>query len=159
MSGEVDYYEQVPADLAPILAKAPGVKIETLDPIGSQGMMRFNHLVAPTNNMLVRRAIMRATSQKDVLAAAIGNPEYYRECKSIYPCGSPLESNAGTDLVFQPPDLDRGQEASLEVAGYKGEKTVRTSPSPGCRRSCRCRGTPCRRPARRRWRSGCPKAA
>ena len=78
ISGEVDYYEQVPADLAPILAKAPGVKIETLDPIGSQGMMRFNHLVAPTNNPLVRRAIMRAVNQKDVLAAAIGNPEYYQ---------------------------------------------------------------------------------
>ena len=97
MSGEVDYYEQVPADLAPILAKAPGVKIETLDPIGSQGMMRFNHLVAPTNNPLVRRAIMRAINQKDVLAAAIGNPEYYRECASIYPCGSPFETNAGTE--------------------------------------------------------------
>src|SRR5204863_331615 len=100
MSGEVDYYEQVPADLAPVLAKAPGVKIETLDPIGSQGMMRFNHLVAPTNNPLVRRAIMRAVSQKEVLAAAIGNPEYYRECTSIYPCGSPLESKAGIELAF-----------------------------------------------------------
>jgi len=127
MSGEIDYYEQVPADLAPILAKAPGVKIETLDPIGSQGMMRFNHLVAPTNNMLVRRAIMRATSQKDVLAAAIGNTEYYRECKSIYPCGSPLETNAGTDLVF-PPNLEEAKKL-LKEAGYKGEKTVILQPS------------------------------
>jgi peptide/nickel transport system substrate-binding protein len=127
MSGEVDYYEQVPADLAPILAKAPGVKIETLDPIGSQGMMRFNHLVAPTNNELVRRAVMRAVSQKDVLAAAIGNPEYYKECKSIYPCGSPLETNAGTELVF-PPDLNEAKKL-LKEAGYKGEKTVILQPS------------------------------
>ena len=126
-AGEVDWYEQVPADLAPILAKAPGVKIETLDPIGSQGMMRFNHLVAPTNNMLVRRAIMRATGQKDVLAAAIGNTEYYRECKSIYPCGSPLETNAGTDLVF-PPSLDEAKKL-LKEAGYEGEKTVILQPS------------------------------
>jgi peptide/nickel transport system substrate-binding protein len=127
MSGEVDYYEQVPADLAPILAKAPGVKIETLDPIGSQGMMRFNHLVTPTNNPLVRRAIMRAVSQKDVLAAAIGNPEYYRECTSIYPCGSPLETKAGADLVF-PTSLDEAKKL-LKEAGYKGEKTVILQPS------------------------------
>ena len=127
MSGEVDYYEQVPADLAPMLAKAPGVKIETLDPIGSQGMMRFNHLVAPTNNPLVRRAIMRAISQKDVLAAAIGNPEYYKECASIYPCGSPFESNAGTNLV-SPPSLAEAKKLLTE-AGYKGEKTVILQPS------------------------------
>ena len=126
MSGEVDYYEQVPADLAPILAKAPGVKIETLDPIGSQGMMRFNHLVAPTNNPLVRRAIMRAVSQKDVLAAAIGNPEYYKECASIYPCGSPFETNAGTELV-SPPSIAEAKKLLAE-AGYKGEKTVILQP-------------------------------
>ena len=114
MSGEVDYYEQVPADLAPMLAKAPGVKIETLDPIGSQGMMRFNHLVAPTNNPLVRRAIMRAVNQKDVLAAAIGNPEYYKECTSIYPCGSPFETNAGTELAFADRHR-RGEEAARGV--------------------------------------------
>ena len=127
MSGEVDYYEQVPADLAPMLAKAPGVKIETLDPIGSQGMMRFNHLVAPTNNPLVRRAIMRAMNQKDVLAAAIGNPEYYRECNSIYPCGSPFETNAGANLVT-PPNIAEAKKLLAE-AGYKGEKTVILQPS------------------------------
>jgi len=127
MSGEVDYYEQVPADLAPILAKAPGVKIETLDPIGSQGMMRFNPLVAPTNNPLVRRAIMRAVSQKDVLAAAIGNPEYYRECASFFPCGTPMESKAGLDLIV-PPNKDEAKKL-LKESGYKGEKTVSLQPS------------------------------
>jgi peptide/nickel transport system substrate-binding protein len=127
MSGEVDYYEQVPADLAVVLAKAPGVKIETLDPIGSQGMMRFNHMVAPTNNPLVRRAIMRAISQKEVLAAAIGNPDYYKECTSIYPCGSPLETNAGTEFAF-PTNREEAKKL-LKESGYNGEKTVILQPS------------------------------
>jgi peptide/nickel transport system substrate-binding protein len=127
ISGEVDYYEQVPGDLAPILEKAPGVKIEVLDPIGSQGMMRFNHLVAPTNNPLVRRAIMRAVDQKEALAAAVGNPQYYRECESIYPCGSPLESKAATDLVF-PRNLDEARKL-LKESGYKGEKVVILQPT------------------------------
>ena len=99
MSGEVDFYEQVPADFAPILAKAPGVKIETLDPIGSQGMMRFNHLLAPTNNPLARRAIIpRSTSR--TRSRPRRQPGILQGCTSIYPCGSPLESKAGTELAF-----------------------------------------------------------
>lgn len=127
MSGEVDYYEQVPGDLAPILAKAPGVKIEVLDPIGAQGMMRFNHLAKPTDNVLVRRAIMQAISQRDVLAAAIGNPEYYKICEPYFPCGSPLESNAGIDLI-RPTSLDKAKQ-TLKQSGYNGEKVVILQPS------------------------------
>jgi peptide/nickel transport system substrate-binding protein len=127
MSGEVDYYEQVPGDLAPILAKAPGVKVEVLDPIGSQGMMRFNHLVAPTNNMMVRRAIEQAIDQKEILAAAVGNPQYYRECESFFPCGTPLESKAGLDLI-RPSSIDKAK-ATLKASGYNGEKVVIMQPT------------------------------
>jgi peptide/nickel transport system substrate-binding protein len=127
MSGEIDYYEQVPGDLAPILGRAPGVKIEVLDPIGSQGMMRFNHMVAPTNNMLVRRAINRALNQKELLAAAVGNPEYYKQCESLFPCGTPLASESGVDLI-RPPSKDDAKKL-LSEAGYKGEKLVIMQPT------------------------------
>ena len=127
MSGEIDYYEQVPPDLAPILAKAPGVKIEVLDPIGSQGMMRFNSMVAPTNNILVRRAINRALNQKEILAAAVGNPQYYRECESLFPCGTPMESKAGLDLI-RPSSKDEAKKL-LQESGYKGEKVVIMQPT------------------------------
>ncbi|MCC7346656.1 MAG: ABC transporter substrate-binding protein [Variibacter sp.] len=127
MSGEVDYYEQVPGDLAPILSRAPGVKIEVLDPIGSQGMMRFNHLVAPTNNMLVRRAISMALSQKELLAAAVGNPEYYKECESFFPCGTPMAGDAGLEFI-RPTNKEKAK-ALLKEAGYKGEKVVVMQPT------------------------------
>ncbi|MBX6424906.1 MAG: ABC transporter substrate-binding protein [Variibacter sp.] len=127
MSGEVDYYEQVPGDLAPMLARAPGVKIEVLDPIGSQGMLRFNHLVAPTNNPLVRRAIAQALSQKEILAAAVGNPQYYKECESLFPCGTPLESKAGLDLI-RPASKEKAKE-TLKKSGYNGEKVVIMQPT------------------------------
>lgn len=126
MSGEVDYYEQVPGDLAPILAKSPGVKIDILDPIGSQGMMRFNHMVAPTNNVKVRRALLHAVSQKEVLAAAIGNPELYKECFSYFPCGTPMASDAGTEMTKY--DLGLAKKL-LKESGYKGEKTVIMQPT------------------------------
>jgi peptide/nickel transport system substrate-binding protein len=127
MSGEVDYYEQVPGDLAPLLARAPGVKIEVLDPLGSQGMMRFNHIAAPTNNPMVRRAIMRAVDQKQALAAAIGNPDLYKECFSFFPCGTPMASDAGTDM-YQPPNLAEAKKM-LQESGYKGEKCVIMQPT------------------------------
>jgi peptide/nickel transport system substrate-binding protein len=127
LSGEVDYYEQVPGDLAPIIAKSPNVKIEVLDPIGSQGMMRFNHLVAPTNNAMVRRALMRALNQKESLAAAVGNPEYYKECTSVFPCGTPLATTAGTDLIY-PANLDAARKL-LKESGYNGERTVILQPT------------------------------
>ena len=36
-------------------------------------------------------------SQKEFLDANVGNPDYYKECKSVFPCGSPLESTKGWD--------------------------------------------------------------
>src|SRR5262249_52043102 len=96
-------------------------------PLGSQGMMRFNHLVKPTDNALVRRAIIQAVNQREALAAAVGNAEYYKQCESYFPCGSPLESNAGLDLV-RPASLDAAQEP-LKESGYNGEKVVIMQPS------------------------------
>jgi peptide/nickel transport system substrate-binding protein len=127
MSGEIDYYEQVPGDLAPLLAKAPGVKIDVLDPIGSQGMMRLNHLAAPTNNIMVRRAIEQAINQKEMLAAAVGNPQFYKECESFFPCGTPFESKEGLDLI-RPSSKDAAKE-TLKKSGYNGEKVVIMQPT------------------------------
>jgi len=126
IAGEVDYWEQVTPDLAPIVAQTPGVKVEVLDPVGSMGWGRFNHLVAPTNNPLIRRAIMKAINQEDSLRTAIGSPDLYRVCPSIYPCGTPYSSDAGYDLI-------RANVADaknlLKEAGYKGEELVILQPT------------------------------
>ncbi|MCZ7657484.1 MAG: ABC transporter substrate-binding protein [Xanthobacteraceae bacterium] len=127
ISGEVDYYEQVPGDLAPVLAKAPGIKLDVLDPLGSQGMMRFNHVAKPTDNALVRRAVIQAIKQQDVLAASVGNPQFYKICEAYFPCGSPLESNAGLDMI-RPTSLDAAKK-TLKESGYNGEKVVILQPS------------------------------
>jgi peptide/nickel transport system substrate-binding protein len=62
-----------------------------------------------------------------MLAAAIGNPEYYRECHSVFPCGTPLAGDAGVDLVY-PPNKKQAQ-ALLQEAGYAGEKLVILQPT------------------------------
>ena len=57
--------------------------------------MRFNVLHKPFDNAKVRQAVLYALSQKEFLEANVGNPDYYKECKSLFPCGSPLESTKG----------------------------------------------------------------
>jgi hypothetical protein len=88
------------------------------------GWARFNHLVAPTNNPMVRQAIMKACNQEDFLKTAIGNPEYYKVCKSIYPCGTTYETDAG--FVNQ---NVADAKTLLAQSGYKGEELVILQPT------------------------------
>src|SRR6185312_8927563 len=49
-NGEVDWWEQMPPDLIPVLAKNKDVKVENIDPLGSMGLLRFNFMYPPFNN-------------------------------------------------------------------------------------------------------------
>jgi len=75
----------------------------------------------------VRRAIMQAVRQQDVLAAAVGNPQYYKVCESVYPCGSPLASESGLEAI-RPTGID-GAKKTLKESGYNGEKVVILQPT------------------------------
>ncbi len=57
-AGEVDWWQQVPPDLIPVLAKNKDIKVESVDPLGSIGMLRFNHLQPPFNNVKMRQAVL-----------------------------------------------------------------------------------------------------
>ena len=56
----------------------------------------------PFDNPKIRQAVAYALNQKDLLDAVIGNPKWYRECKSLFPCGSPLRSTKGWDDKLAP---------------------------------------------------------
>jgi len=89
-------------------------------------MLRFNHLQPPFDNLKVRQAVQMAVNQSDYLQAIVGNKEYYRECKSHFPCGTPLSSDTGA--AAQAGNFDRAR-AMLRDSGYKGEKVVIISPT------------------------------
>ena len=122
INGEIDYYEQPPVDFVPVLSKAAGVKVEMLDPLGSQGMLRMNHLHPPFDNLKARQAVLKLINQQDYMRAAIGDPTYYKECFSYYACGTPLASDAGAD-GFKKKNVEEAKKL-LQEAGYKGEKVV-----------------------------------
>ena len=94
-TGEIDYVERLPADVLPVLERNRAVHVATVSPYGYQGILRFNHLHPPFDNPAVRRAVMQAVDQADYLAAVAGRPQYARECRSMYGCGTPLETSAG----------------------------------------------------------------
>jgi peptide/nickel transport system substrate-binding protein len=56
--GEVDWWQQVPPDLVPLLTKNKDIKVENTDPLGAMGIIRFNHLQPPFNNEKLRQAVL-----------------------------------------------------------------------------------------------------
>src|SRR3546814_18611735 len=95
ISGEIDYYENPPADLVPILKQADGVGVETLDPLGNQGMLRFNHLHPPFDKLPLRQAVAHLFDPEAFLQAGIGDPAFWDECYSYFACNAPVGPEAG----------------------------------------------------------------
>ena len=127
VAGEVDYYENPPPDLVPIMEQSPGVKIETLDPLGNQGMLRMNWLHPPFDNVKARQAMLYLINQEDYLRAGVGQEEYYRICYSYYACGTPLETDVGTEPL-KTQDIEKAKQL-FEEAGYDGRPVVILQPT------------------------------
>jgi len=122
INGEIDLVESVPPDLLPLLQKETTIKVVTTNTAGRQYAMRFNVLHKPFDNPKIRQAALYALDQKAFLEANVGNPDFFKACKSLFPCGSPLESTKGWE------DKLSGNAAKakqiLQEAGYDGTPIV-----------------------------------
>ncbi len=118
--GEVDLVEYVPTELIPIAEKD---KQLALTPFSSgQYFFRMNWAHPPFNHPKARQAAMVALNQEQVLKGMIGNPRYYKVCRSMYICGSTLSTDAGTAGLMSG-NVKRAQEL-LKEAGYDGTPVV-----------------------------------
>lgn len=127
LQGEIDFMQQIPLDLLPLLQNSDDVKLDTIDELGNWTYFRFNHLHAPFNDPAVREAAMLAIDQQQVLNALIGNPDYSRTCATTLGCGNPFESDYRYDDVVKP-QLEKAQ-ALLKSSSYKGEPVVILHPT------------------------------
>lgn len=127
MAGEVDFFEQPANDLAPIMDANPDITVEINDPLGNIGFARFNHLLPPFDDPAVRRAAMMAMDQADYMTAAVGSEEYWKTCYSVFPCGTPLETEAASE-VMATGDVEAAREALAET-GYDGTPVVIMQPT------------------------------
>jgi len=122
IKGEIDLIEAPPHDLLALLAADRNVVLKVTNSPGRQFAFRFNVLHKPFDNPKVRQAAAYAFNQKDFLEAIVGDAKYYRECKSLFPCGSPLESTKGFDDKLGS-DFAKARKL-LQEAGYDGTPIV-----------------------------------
>lgn len=127
MAGEVDLIEQPVADQYTSIRTTPKVNLVDAQPAGFQYTLRLNFLHPPFDNVLVRRAALMALGQEQVLRTQVGSPGMYRYCKSLYPCGTPLESDrTGAFRAIANP---QAAQKLLQEAGYKGEPILLMRPT------------------------------
>jgi peptide/nickel transport system substrate-binding protein len=121
-NGEIDMIETPPHDLLPVLSKDKNIKLYSANPLGNQYTFRFNTLHKPFDNPKIRQAVLYAFNQKDFLDGVIGNPEYYKVCKSPFVCGTPLESTKGWEDKLES-NFAKAKQL-LQEAGYDGTPIV-----------------------------------
>ena len=122
LAGEVDYLEAPTHDLLPLLKADRAITLVNWNPLGNQYTFRPNHLHKPFDNPKIRQALLYAFNQEDFLQAVIGNPDYYKVCKAMFVCGTPLESTKGMDGLLESNFVKA--RALLQEAGYDGTPVV-----------------------------------
>lgn len=127
-SGDIDYIERTPYDLLPLLEANPDVHSEVTDDLGWMSVARMNFLHPPLNDARIRRAALLAVSQKDVMAAMIGDPRFYELCASVFGCNNPQTTEVGGESLKTGGDLAQAK-ALLEEAGYDGTPVVILQPT------------------------------
>jgi peptide/nickel transport system substrate-binding protein len=118
-SGEVDLVETVDGPTKKRLETNKAYKIYTALPFSFQ-IMKFNHAVAPTDNLAFRQAVTAALDMEEIMA--ISFPDIYQldgawvYPKSFYHVEDGLKN-------YNKPDLKLAREL-LAKSNYKGEKLV-----------------------------------
>lgn len=122
LAGEIDFVEQPPHDLLPLALADPNIKYFDWNSAGNQYTFRLNWLHKPFDNPKVREAVFYAFNQEDFLKATVGDPKYYKVCRSYFPCGTPFANEKPLEGVLNS-NFKKAREL-LQEAGYDGTPIV-----------------------------------
>ena len=122
--GEIDWWENPTLDLIPQIKTYKDVTLTVKDRTGEMGCLRFNHLYPPFDNAAIRRIVVSAIDQKEVMEAVSGAaPSLYKTDTGLFVPGTPMASTAGVEITRGPKDYAKLTK-DLAAAGYNGEKIV-----------------------------------
>lgn len=127
-AGEIDWWELPPTDLLEQLARARDVTVIS-QYATAMGVLRFNHLHPPFNNVAVRRALLGAVDQAEAMTAVAGTERaFWHDGIGLFPAGTPFANDAGIEVLRRPRDYAAVRQA-LAQAGYAGEQIVVVAPT------------------------------
>lgn len=126
INGEIDWIQGVSFDHVPLLEKTRGIKLLP-GSVSNQFTFRPNWTQPPLDNVKVRQAVAYALNQQEFLEANVGDSRYFRTCKAMFTCDSPLASTIGTDGMMEG-NVARAKELLAE-AKYDGTPVVMPQPT------------------------------
>jgi peptide/nickel transport system substrate-binding protein len=127
-AGEVDWWELPPSDLLERLARDRNITVVPQFDT-AMGMLRFNHLHPPFDNIAVRRALLSAVDQAEAMTAVAGaDRTLWHDGIGLFPAGTPFANDAGIEIMRGPRDYAAVRQA-LARAGYHGEQIVVVAPT------------------------------
>ena len=128
-TGEVDWLEVPLPDLLPVLRRASGVSVGRLDTHGIFSVLRPNCVTGPTANPAVRRAMLAAINQVDVMTAVMGDDRSgWRAPVGFFVPGTESASEEGMAAIRNPASVE-AIRAMLKEGGYNGERIAFMSPT------------------------------
>jgi peptide/nickel transport system substrate-binding protein len=126
-NNEVDWWETPLPDLLPRLSRNRDIAVDLINTAGNLGVLRFNFLHPPFDNLAVRRALLPAVDQRAFMNAAMGTEaSLFRTPAGVFTPGTPLANDVGLEVLSGPRDLEAARRA-LRDSGYRGERVVMMS--------------------------------
>ncbi len=124
MQREVDWWENPTIDLLPELKADKDLVVTVKDRTGEVGCLRFNQLYPPFDNAAIRRVVLAAMDQREIMTAVAGAaPELIRTGVGLFAPGTPMASDVGLEATQGPKDYDKLKQ-QLIAAGYRNEKVA-----------------------------------
>lgn len=122
-ASELDYMQYAPFDYLPQMEKDK--KLTVLNFTGDNmftGHYRLNTAAPPFNDPAIRRVLLRLVDQKEVMAGLGLSEKYSRTCAAFFICGSPNETDVGTEPLRDP--SIEAAAAELKKTAYAGQPVI-----------------------------------